>query len=222
MGLLLASCGDPLFADNLYSMANGQGPRHPHNGKLTPYEGAPPTVPLSESEKRDIENNKPVKKTLDVPNGGSRGVAVFRVKAPAKTTWAVISNFEKYSKWIDACSDARVYRREGDRVFVAFKIHHWLTGTITYYIEHNFPGERSGWGTWKLDYDNKSEIDDSVGFWRVAPVMGNPNQVDVSYSIDVLPGGIANAIKDILVRQGLDEATSWVKKQAEAAYGNKG
>ena len=37
---------------------------------------------------------------------------------------------------------------------------------IDYYIEHIIHTDE-GWVTWTLDYSRKSDLDDSVGYWRV-------------------------------------------------------
>ncbi len=87
--------------------------------------------------------------------------------------------------------------------------------SIEYYIHHDYDMEHR-WGTWTLDYTRNSDLDDSVGFWRVNSVDGNPKRSIVEYSVDIaIKGWVPGFIRDILVNKGLKQATHWVKVQSE-------
>lgn len=108
-----------------------------------------------------------------------------------------------------------VYRRAENHVFVEFQCHYWLAGSWKYYIDHLDAQEDGGYITWRLDYSKASEkIDDSVGFWRVLPVADNAEQTEIHYSVDVILSKW-NFMRSIMVKQGRQEATGWVKKQSE-------
>lgn len=72
--------------------------RHPHNGKLPAYDGAPPDIKLTNKEQKKLEQGKPVRKIVKL-DGNDRGVAVFRVNASPSVVWSVISDFEMYPDW---------------------------------------------------------------------------------------------------------------------------
>lgn len=183
--------------------------------RLAPYEGAPPEVSLTESERQTVAKGDPVYKQVQAGDGG-RAAAVFRVNAPAKTIWSVISSFNSYPEWISGVKETEVYKRLGEKIFVRFKLSQWPV-TVNYYIEHNAPMERLGWLTWKLDYSKQNDLEDSVGFWRVTPVPGDSSKCDVSYSVEVrLKGWVPDFIKNMIIDRGLKDATQWVKKQSEA------
>ncbi|MGH6636823.1 MAG: hypothetical protein ACRED0_12085, partial [Gammaproteobacteria bacterium] len=110
-----------------------------------------------------------------------------------------------------------IYRKEGDDIYVRFKVHHWLGGGYTYYAHHTYPGASQGWGTWRLDYSLRSDFDDSVGFWRVTPVSGHPRQSDVVYSAQLkLRTWVPEFLKRVVAKRGLREVTHWLKQRAEA------
>ncbi len=196
-------------------------PRHEHQGIIPAFDGAPPKITLSALEYDVLEDGEAVHKSIDV-NGMVAAVAVFRVSAPPTTVWSVIFEFGSYPAWVDGLVESDIYRREGDDIFVKFRYRHWLAGEYTYYIHHTYPGEKTGWGTWTLDYSRRSDLDDSVGFWRVSSVPGDPLRSDVTYVTDVrLKGWLASLTRDALARDALDTASVWVKEQSERRYSNE-
>lgn len=190
--------------------------RHGHDGIISPYDGEPPAVILNSTEQASIEQGVPVYKELAI-RGAKRGVAVFRVNARADTVWAVIKDFELYPQWISDLQETEIYRRENGYVYVRFRASHWLRSSTVWYARHYYPSGDENWGTWTLDYNRRSDLDDSVGFWRVLPVETEPEKSDVVYSASLkLKGWVAGFLESSLVRKGLKQATQWVKQQAEA------
>jgi hypothetical protein len=189
---------------------------HPHQGKVKAYVGEPPEIKLSESQLKQVNAGQTAYTQTSKDNGGS-AVAIFKVNASPDRVRKIIADFDSYPKWIDSLKGIKVYKREGDKVFVEFNVEvtkFLITSKYTYFIEHNFPIEKKGWGTWKLDYSRHSDLDESVGFWRVDPVEGNPNQSLVYYSCELRIGGFLNLLKGFIIDEGLKEATQWVKKAA--------
>ncbi len=195
--------------------------QHEHEGIIPAYDGAPPKITLSALEYDVLKHGEAVHKSIDV-NGMVGAVAVFRISAPPATVWSVLSEFGSYQAWVDGLVESDIYRREGNDIYVKFRYQHWLAGEYTYYIHHTFPGEQTGWGTWTLDYSRRSDLDDSVGFWRLSSVPGDPLRSDVTYFTDVrLKGWLASLTRDAMVSSALHIAAGWVKEQSERRYSNK-
>ncbi len=112
--------------------------------------------------------------------------------------------------------ETEVYKTENDDIYVRFRLAHWLFGSYTYYVHHTFPWRRWGWGAWKLDESRVSDFAAAVGFWRVLPVAGQREKSDVIYSADLrFKSKTSRFIRNVMVKRGLRQASSWVKKQSE-------
>ncbi len=189
---------------------------HEHRGKLKPYPRPPKPLVLTPAEKAVLLTGKPVMR-LTEGEGGGRGLAVFLVNAPPDPTWATIQEFKSYPKWIPEVKKCEVYHKDGGKIDVDFEISSFPV-TIEYYIHHEYD-LANRWGTWTLDYDRQSDLDDSVGFWRVSPVDGEPDKSQVEYSVDIaLKGWVPAFVRSILVDNGLKQATAWVKVQSEKRF----
>jgi hypothetical protein len=197
------------------ALAHDPNKPHTNQGLISPYNDAPPEVPLSADEMKTVISGTPIYKTIQ-STGGGRSTAVFKVKAPSQAIWNLISNFEKYPEWIGGkLESTNVYHRDGDRIFVEFTLNlGWPIGRYTYYVEHNYPMGRRGWATWKLDYSRLSDFDDNVGFWRVRDIANGESLV--TYSVDLrISNKVPDFVKNMIVNNGLKEATQWVKRVAE-------
>ena len=189
---------------------------HPHKGVLKPYPRPPAPPTLSDKERTQLVSGKPVMQQTEGEAGG-RGLAVFRVNAPPDLVWATINDFKSYPKFIDEVKDIEVYKKDGGKIDVRFHIASWGV-SLEYFIHHDYDMENR-WGTWTLDYSRESDLDDSVGFWRVTPVDGQPEQSQVEYSVDIaVKGWVPGFVRGMLVDNGLKAATSWVKVQSERRY----
>lgn len=186
---------------------------HPHKGVLKPYPRPPPPLKLTAAEQATIDSGKPVMRQAEADAGG-RGTAIFAVKATPDITWATINEFSSYPKWIKEVKKCAPYKRNGGKIDVEFKIESFPV-EIVYFIHHDYD-MANRWGTWTLDYARESDLDDSVGFWRVNTVEGKPDQSVVEYSVDIaIKGWVPGFIRQMLVDDGLKTATSWVKTQSE-------
>lgn len=192
---------------------------HPHRGVLKPYPRPPPALKLTAEEQALLDQGKSVMRQTEGEAGG-RGLAIFRVEASPDVTWAIINDFASYPKWIDEVKKCDVYKRDGGKIDVNFQISSFPV-SIEYYIHHEY--DLAGrWGTWTLDYNRQSDLDDSVGFWRVNAVPGNPNQSVVEYSVDIkIKGWVPAFVRELLVDKGLKQATRWVKVQSEKRAAKK-
>jgi ribosome-associated toxin RatA of RatAB toxin-antitoxin module len=192
---------------------------HEHRGVLKNYPNEPPKVPLTAAEKTKLFSGKPVFKTQEGEKGG-RGVAFFHVNAPQDVVWSVLSDFPSYPKWIGSMKECEVYKTDGKDIYVRMKIGA-MGMAVEYFIKHHYPTEK-GYGTWTLDYDRKSDLDDSVGYWRVMPLPSDPQKSRVEYSVDLkVSGWVPGFIRKLLVNDGLKEATTWVRVQSEKRVAKK-
>ena len=206
LGLLLVSM--PALA------ADPEKP-HPHQGIVPPFEGVPPRVTLSDKDESRLARGEAVLTMLEEESGG-RGTAVRDVKAPPEVVWERIGAFDEYSQMVPRMSEAEVYYRDGNDVRVRMVIQ--VVGLrYEYFIRHDYRPE-AGYATWTLDYSKLSDLDESVGYWAVLPHPSQPGQSRVFYSIDMKTRGwMPGFVRRMVAKQGLEEATSWVKTESEKA-----
>lgn len=194
---------------------------HPHKGVLKPFAADPPPLVLSDKERARLADGKPVFRQVEDQGGTSgRGSAVFRVDAPADVVWGVVLDFPSYPKWIDDLKETKVYGKsgpaDGTQTIDVYMRAGKMGVSVEYFVRHVFRNDRRV-ATWTLDYGKESDLDDSVGFWRVTPLPDDPRKSLVEYAVDLrVKGWVPSFIKDVLLDQGLKQATRWVKVQAEA------
>lgn len=191
---------------------------HPHQGVVASYSGAPPIPELTEDDLEKLAEGKTVRKQQKDDSGGGRGVAVQDVHATPDVVWSRITKYDKYPEWVDGVLECEVYENTGEHIKARFKI--GAMGTrVEYYIDHVYHPDE-GWMTWTLDYTRESDLDDSVGFWRVVPLPDKPGWSRVYYSVEVrLKGWVPGFIETMIAKKGLTQATEWVKRESEAAAG---
>lgn len=200
---------------NLSAQAADPLKPHPHQGIVTPFEGSPPRVTLSEEEEARLGQGEAVLTTLEEKSGG-RGTAVRDVKAPPEVVWDRIGAFDQYPDMVPRMTESEVYYRNGNDLRVRMVIR--VMGLrYEYFIRHDYQPE-NGFVTWTLDYDKLSDLDESVGYWAVLPHPSEPGQSRVFYSIDMKTRGwMPGFVRRMVARQGLEEATGWVKTESEKA-----
>lgn len=197
-------------------------PRHEHQGIIPAYRGAPPRIGLSAEEQNTVGRDQYVRRIEEV-DGNVQAVTVFSVNAPAACVWSLLLDFPAYARGLEDMSISELYRRDGRDYYVEFRYRHWLLGSHTYFVRHTYPGSVAGWGTWTLDYDRRSDLDDSVGFWRVEPVKGNADRSNVFYSATVRYRGWAPWwIMRMFVEGTLAETADWVKAYSEERWSEAG
>ena len=140
-----------------------------------PYAGEPPQVTLSPAQQAAVAQGKLVY-LLDNTSGEIKeGSVAFRVNARQEAVWKVLSDFSKYAEWSYKVGDAKARDLGGNKFLVDF-----MTDRLSkhYYVINNFP--MKDWATWNTDHSQTNDcVLDTVGFWRIYAVAGNPNQSDV-------------------------------------------
>lgn len=191
---------------------------HPHQGVVEPYEGEPPVPELTADDKAKLAEGKAVLKQSKRGDDGGRGVAVQDVHAPPEVVWSKITDYPRYPDWVDGVYETEVYASDGDTIDVRFIIGAMMV-RVEYFVHHVYQPDE-GYMTWTLDYSRESDLDDSVGFWRVMPHPDQPGWSRVFYSVEVrLKGWVPGFIESMLAKNGLTQATAWVKRESEKAAG---
>jgi ribosome-associated toxin RatA of RatAB toxin-antitoxin module len=194
---------------------------HPHRGKLKPYSAEFKPVKITAADENKLAAGKPVfKKFEEKGEAAGRGFAIFVVDAPPDVVWKTIKSIEKWPRWIDNMKESEVYERKGEQVKARFIIGA-MGLSVEYFIDHRFR-EANKYVTWTLDYDRESDLDESVGFWKLDPYNGDPNRTRVIYSVDIaVRGWVPGFIRTLLVDRGLKEATGWITRESEKAAKKK-
>ncbi len=211
--LWVPAFGSTLLAAAVAGGADPQKP-HPHQGIVPRFEGEPPKVELSDDERGVLARGKSIVTTVPGDAGG-RGMAVQDVHAPPEVVWDRIGDYRDYPRMVDEVVECEPYLEDGDDVRVRFEIR-VLGIPYVYYVRHVFRPE-AGYITWTLDYTRESDLDDSVGYWAVAPHPDRAGWSRVFYSIDMRTRGfMPGFVRGFVTRRGVKSATAWVKRESEA------
>lgn len=196
------------------AQAADAGAAHPHQGKAKKFSN-PTASTLTADETAKLLAGGAVRKQVKYADAGGRGISIMDVAATPDQIWAVILDFGSYPKWIDQLNSCKVLSKSGQHIFVEFQLKVLGMG-VQYWIDHTYNKEK-GTLTWQLDYSKQSDLDDSTGYWLVYPAPDHPGFTRVEYTVDIrVSGWVPSAIEDMLAKKGLEQATGWVKKQAEA------
>lgn len=201
----------------LAAPARAADPNRPQgNQGIAPKFTHPTPTKLTTDEEAMLAQAQAVRKQIRYANtSGGRGIAIMDVHATPEQIWKVILDFSSYPEWIDHLEKCRIYKREGNHIYVDFVISAFGLD-VEYYIDHTYNAE-AGYMTWTLDYARTSDIEDSTGYWLVYPVPGKDGWSRVEYTVDLrVKSWVPDFVQNMLANQGLEKATSWVKKQAEA------
>ena len=204
------------------SLAADADTPHPHQGVLAAYAGAPPEIALADADLETLREGDPVHKQVQESSGegaSGRGVSVQDVHADPSTVWSRITDFGRYPQMVDNVKTCEVEATDGSRIDVHFVIGAPLV-SFEYWVRHDYQPDK-GWMTWTLDYRKHSDLDDSVGFWRVQPHPDKEGWSRVFYSADVRAAGwLPKPIENAVATVGLKRATAWVKRESEKAAGH--
>lgn len=199
----------------LTATAADPGKPHPHTGVVAPYGDNPSKPSLTDEELATLEAGGLVKKQYQM-EGGGRGMAIQDIHATPAVIWSKITDYAKYPAMVDEVTACEVYESSGDHIKARFVLSAFLM-TIEYYIDHTYKPDE-GFMTWTLDYSRESDLDDSVGYWRVEPHPTKDGWSRLYYSVDVrVSGWVPKAIETLVVKKGLVKATEWVKRESEGA-----
>mmetsp|Transcript_36319 Transcript_36319/g.77440 ORF Transcript_36319/g.77440 Transcript_36319/m.77440 type:complete len:282 (-) Transcript_36319:94-939(-) len=204
-----------LLGAQCIAAANEDEP-HYHNGKLAQYDIGPPSVLLSTSDEAKLRTGKPIMQAVQTDIAGSRRmVMVQEIAAPSNIVMGRIMDLEKYDRMVDGVDSVVNYvsAQEGNRHIVksTYDIS-VLHMKFKYFIKHTYdPQERCM--VFHLDYDKRSDIDDSVGYWYVLP-NGRANS-RVYYSCECkLRGWVPGPVYTLMTKEAMRKATTWVSAES--------
>lgn len=193
---------------------------HEHRGILTPYTQIPETIELSKRDHKQLNKGKAVFKKQLIGDE-KRAVVLFKVKANQNLIWSVIKDFANYPLWIEDIKSTKLYKQEAGVLYVRFDAENKYAGKTSWFAKHDYPIDNEGWGSWTLDYDHLSDLDDSVGYWQVIPDAVDPASSLVTYSATLkLKSKAPSFIVSIIVKARLKQATLWVREEAEQRMQN--
>jgi len=90
---------------------------------------------------------------------------------------------------------------------------------FNYHVKHIYdPAQRCM--VFRLDYDKKSDIDDSVGYWYVQSRGFDKSRVFYSCECK-LRGWVPPPVVNILTKEALKKATTWVSRESVAEWKTK-
>ena len=186
---------------------------HDHTGVVTPYRSAPPSVTLTTDDLGKLTVGDVVVKQQRVESGG-RGIAVFHINAAPSKIWSKIIDYAHYPDMVGHVEACGNYKSVGSEIYTRFVLS--VVGTeVEYFIHHTYKPDQ-GYLTWTLDYSRLSDLDDSVGYWRVSPLSEAPALSRLEYSVDIrFKGYVPGFVQDMIAKKGLTDAASWVKRESE-------
>jgi hypothetical protein len=194
------------------------GKPHPHQGVLTPYEAGPVEIELTEDQLKRLGEGKLVIMTIE-SEGGGRGLGIQDVAAPPDTVWSRIKSFRMYPEWVGPVKECEIYAEQENVVLTRTKISSLLF-SYEYFLVNTLHPEYDML-TWTLDYERYSDFDDCVGAWYIEAHPEKEGWSRTWFSSDLkLRGSMPGFIMDHVKKQGLKDATSWVKRQSERAMGD--
>mmetsp|Transcript_5406 Transcript_5406/g.15817 ORF Transcript_5406/g.15817 Transcript_5406/m.15817 type:complete len:262 (+) Transcript_5406:160-945(+) len=147
------------------------------------------------------------------------GIAVQDVSAPVEVVLRHIAETQAYVGKVPGLREVEIYaserRRDGCEEVKARLVLGLVLGYSLQYYSHHLYNPRERCLTWTLDYARKSDLHDSVGYWRVDPLPGDPSRSRVYYSTSSLVRGLPRVVMDAVTGRALHTSVGWVKLHSE-------
>lgn len=119
-------------------------------------------------------------------------------------------------EWINPVKIAEIYGRDENHTYSYVRVSGFLY-SYDYYLKNSWWPEQNLM-TWVQDYNRYSDFDDCVGAWYVEPHPYKMGWSRAWFSNDIkLRVKIPEFLMDFVKKQGLRDATSWVRKESEKA-----
>jgi len=124
-------------------------------------------------------------------------------------------DLDHYSEMVSGCDNCETYSRSeqgGQRIVKSTYEISALHMRFKYFVTHTYdPTQRCM--IFRLDYDRRSDFDDSVGYWYVDPT--GRASCRVFYSCECkLRSWVPGPIYNMLTKEAVKKATTWVEREA--------
>jgi len=202
---------------------------HPHRGKAKPFviSELPSIIPdvITDEKAREILDAGKQYQTKLRKGQYGRGIVVQNVNAPTDLVWSTILDFDNYKERVPKTIESEIYEikelSDGQKRILVRMVVGWPLLKLQVFFNHLYDPQNNAL-IWTLDYDRKSDFDDSVGFWYVLPHSEQPDSKScVFYSVEgSMFSWVPGFVVDFMSRQALTDATEWVKKYSELKYNN--
>lgn len=194
---------------------------HFHKGVLVPYEMGPPSMLLSQSDEAELSQGKPLMQVIVNPETSTRRLMMVRnIPAPSSVVLDRILDIDAYPRMVNGVDRTERYlsvdHKDGIQEVRAIYDIHALHMKFRYFMTHRYDSAQRCM-TFRLDYDRRSDIDDSVGYWFVMP--RDKASCRVYYSCDTkMRGWVPGPVYTLLGKTALRQATTWVNTEACAQW----
>ena len=206
--LALLVCGSALGASDSQP--------HYHRGKLTPYQIEKPSLLLSTSDEARLRSGKPVMQALVADDGETRRMIMVQdVPTPSSVVLGRIMDLNAYDRMVSGVDSCVTYCSDTSNSLQTVKSTYEISALhmkYKYFVEHVFDPSANCM-TFTLDYDRRSDIDDTVGYWYVDPT--GKASCRVYYSCECkLRGWVPGPVYNMLTKEALKKATVWVSAES--------
>lgn len=190
---------------------------HYHRGKLSKYEIGPPSVLLSRNDEKRLKSGKPVMQAVVADDGLTRRMlTVMDIPVPSSIVLGRIMDIDRYPDMVSGVENCASYAtdeaKDGVRTVKSTYEIKALHLKLKYFIEHTYD-PKAGCMTFCLDYDRRSDLDDSVGYWYVEPTGRSTSRVFYSCECK-LRGWVPPPVYNLLTKEALKKATVWVNDES--------
>mmetsp|Transcript_58517 Transcript_58517/g.96577 ORF Transcript_58517/g.96577 Transcript_58517/m.96577 type:complete len:303 (+) Transcript_58517:47-955(+) len=206
-----------LMAVSLMAAAGeSESERHYHDGLLTKYELGPPSILISQSDEVKLRTGKAVMQAVSADTiGTQRMVMVQDVRAPSNIVMRRIIDLERYPVMVDGVNSCVNYATSQENGVQTVSSKYDISALhlrFKYYMKHTIDSSQRCM-TFHLDYDRRSDLDDSVGYWYVEPTGRATSRVFYSCECK-LRGWVPGPVCKLLGKEAMKKATTWVAHES--------
>jgi len=193
---------------------------HYHTGKLTPYHIGPPSVLLSSRDEERLRAGRPVIQALVADDGQTRRMIMVQdIAAPSSIVLGRIMDLNSYDRMVSGVDQCVTYASHEDSGLRTVKSTYEISAAhmkFKYFVEHTFD-PKAQCMVFRLDYDRRSDLDDTVGYWFVDNT--GRSTCRVFYSCECkLRGWVPGPVYAVMTKEALKKATVWVSHESLKEY----
>jgi hypothetical protein len=200
---------------------------HSHQGILKPYKPGPfENLHLGKKDEQHLLSGKPVMKQVmpdkDSEDTSGTAICIQDVNAPKPAVWNQILDLDAYKGKVPKVKECHNYvvRKNPDgthSIKTTMKLGIMPGYSYTNHYDHTYVPEEDS-VVWSLDYEKYSDFDDVAGHWHLEDHPSKPGCTRVFYACDIKTrGSVPGPVLNFISKSALKQATSWVKKESEAA-----